>query len=219
LNRVTSGGNLEECGDEGGLSPDIVSADAPNLSFPDHGGCGANYSPFYPGAFRLGEGRTMAGLRRLDELFAGRHLEREIVVLCVRWHLRFKLSFRDLVEMMAERDLAMARTTIMRSVHHYVPMSESWFLCGRFQLSWRREYGGWRGWTPPRERNRLRFEISFCGVAWQSDLERLSPRKISDDPSRLARFTMQKERNDSIRRVIREPGSLQRAFAFPRTAG
>jgi hypothetical protein len=31
LNRVISGGNLEEFGDEGGLSPDIVSADAPNL--------------------------------------------------------------------------------------------------------------------------------------------------------------------------------------------
>ena len=33
--------------------------------------------------------------------------------------LRFKLSFRDLVEMMAERGLSMARTTIMRWVHLY----------------------------------------------------------------------------------------------------
>ena len=42
----------------------------------------------------------------LNELFEGRHFEREIIVLCVRWYLRFKLSFRDLVEMMAERGLS-----------------------------------------------------------------------------------------------------------------
>ena len=40
------------------------------------------------------------------------------------WYLRFKLSFRDLVEMMAERGLSMAHTTIMRWVHHYTPEFE-----------------------------------------------------------------------------------------------
>jgi transposase-like protein len=38
--------------------------------------------------------------------------------------LRFKLSFRDLVEMMAECGLSMAHTTIMRWVRHYVPEFE-----------------------------------------------------------------------------------------------
>ena len=52
----------------------------------------------------------MAGFLRLDELFEGRHFDREVIVLCVRWYLRFKLSFRDLVEMMAERGLSMAHT-------------------------------------------------------------------------------------------------------------
>src|ERR1700719_286609 len=33
----------------------------------------------------------------MDELFKGRHFDREIIVLCVRWYLRYKLSFRDLV--------------------------------------------------------------------------------------------------------------------------
>jgi hypothetical protein len=45
----------------------------------------------------------MARLPGVDGLFDGRHLDHEIIVLCVRWYLRFKLSFRDLVEMMAER--------------------------------------------------------------------------------------------------------------------
>jgi transposase-like protein len=59
-----------------------------------------------------------------DQLFNGRHFEREIIILCVRWYLRFKLSFRDLVEMMAERGLSLAHTTIMRWVQCFVPEFE-----------------------------------------------------------------------------------------------
>src|SRR6202020_2613740 len=66
----------------------------------------------------------MAEFLGLDELFEGRHFDREVIVLCVRWYLRFKLSYRDLVEMMAERNLSMAHTTIMRWVHHYAPEFE-----------------------------------------------------------------------------------------------
>ena len=44
-------------------------------------------------------------MESIDELFKGRHFEREIITLCVRWYLRFKLSFRDLVEMKAERGI------------------------------------------------------------------------------------------------------------------
>jgi transposase-like protein len=51
--------------------------------------------------------------RRADQ---GRPFDRGIVILCVRWCLRYKLSLRDLVEMMAERGLSMAHTTIMRWV-------------------------------------------------------------------------------------------------------
>ena len=57
---------------------------------------------------------NLVGMLSLDELFKGRHFDREIIVLCVRWYLRYKLSFRDLVEMMAERGLSLAHTTIMR---------------------------------------------------------------------------------------------------------
>ena len=50
----------------------------------------------------------MDKLEGLEELFAGRHFDREVILLCVRWYLRFKLSLRDLVEMMAERGLSLA---------------------------------------------------------------------------------------------------------------
>jgi len=58
-------------------------------------------------------------LSRIEELFRGRHFDREVIILCVRWYLRYKLSFRDLAEMMAERGLSLAHTTILRWVRRY----------------------------------------------------------------------------------------------------
>jgi transposase-like protein len=44
--------------------------------------------------------------------FACRHFDREIILLCVRWYLRYKLRLRDRVEMMAERGRAPIRITV-----------------------------------------------------------------------------------------------------------
>ena len=56
-----------------------------------------------------------------QDLFKGRHFDQEIIILCVRWYLAFKLSSRDLVPMMAERGVLLAHTTILRWVQCYVP--------------------------------------------------------------------------------------------------
>ena len=45
-------------------------------------------------------------------LFRGRHFADEIIALCVRWYLRFSLSYRDLEELMAERNLSVDHTTV-----------------------------------------------------------------------------------------------------------
>ena len=66
----------------------------------------------------------MGKLMGVEQLFEGRHFDREVIILCVRWYLRFKLSLRDLVEMMAERGLSLAHTTIMRWVWRYAPEFE-----------------------------------------------------------------------------------------------
>jgi transposase-like protein len=44
-----------------------------------------------------------------------------VIILCVRWYLRYKLSFRDLVEMMTERGLNLAHTTVLRWLRRYAP--------------------------------------------------------------------------------------------------
>jgi transposase-like protein len=66
----------------------------------------------------------MSKLKRINDLFAGRHFDRDVIILCVRWYLCYKLSFRDLVEMMAERGLHLSHTTIMRWVQRYTPEFE-----------------------------------------------------------------------------------------------
>jgi hypothetical protein len=81
----------------------------------------------------------MVERKSLEELFKGRQFEQEIILLCVRWYLQYKLSFRDLVEMMEERGLAMSHTTIMRWVQRYVPEFEKrWKRYARkAEQSWR----------------------------------------------------------------------------------
>lgn len=56
-----------------------------------------------------------------EHLFKWKHYQPEMIMLTVRWYLRYSLSFRDLVEMMDERGLSIAHTTIMRRVHQYGP--------------------------------------------------------------------------------------------------
>lgn len=80
----------------------------------------------------------MAKLKSIGELFSGRHFDQEIIILCVRWYLRYKLSFPDLLEMMAERGILLSHTTVMHWVHHYAPEFEKrWnqFACPAGQ-SW-----------------------------------------------------------------------------------
>ena|ERR1700733_3373408 len=70
----------------------------------------------------LGTGMSYGKGRKA--MCGGRHFDRKVIMLCVRWYLRYKLSLRDLVEMMAERGLALAHTTITRWVQRYVRSSK-----------------------------------------------------------------------------------------------
>ena len=56
-----------------------------------------------------------------EKPFHWKHYEGEIILLNVRWYCSYGLSYRNLVEMMAERGLDLVHTTIMRWVHEYAP--------------------------------------------------------------------------------------------------
>lgn len=56
--------------------------------------------------------------------FQWRHYQAEIILLCLRWYLRYSLSYRDIEEMMAERGLKVDQSTMARWVLAYAPELE-----------------------------------------------------------------------------------------------
>ena len=63
----------------------------------------------------------------------------ETIEICVRWYITYRLSYRDLAAMMAERGVIVSHTTIMRWVLRYVPEYEKrWARYARpVNSSWR----------------------------------------------------------------------------------
>jgi transposase-like protein len=59
-----------------------------------------------------------------DPVYRGRRFQAETIELCVRWYITYRLSYRDLAAMMAERGIVVSHTTIMRWVLRYVPEYE-----------------------------------------------------------------------------------------------
>ena len=57
----------------------------------------------------------------MTDAFKWRHYESEIILTCVRWYLRYSLSYRDLEEMMTERNLSVDHSTIFCWVQRYAP--------------------------------------------------------------------------------------------------
>jgi transposase-like protein len=54
-----------------------------------------------------------------NPLFSGRRFADEVVTLCVRWYLRFKLSYRDVAEIAWVMGILVAPSTILRWVIRY----------------------------------------------------------------------------------------------------
>jgi IS6 family transposase len=57
-------------------------------------------------------------------LFKRRRFPVETILLCVRWYCKYGISYRDLAEMMQERGVAVAPSTIFRWVQRYAPEIE-----------------------------------------------------------------------------------------------
>jgi len=54
-------------------------------------------------------------------MFKGRHFDKSVILLCVRWYLAYNLSLRNLKEMMAERGIDLDHSTIHRWVICFSP--------------------------------------------------------------------------------------------------
>jgi transposase-like protein len=49
-----------------------------------------------------------------DPIYRGRRFETEIIELCVRWYITYRLSYRAFVAIMAERGLVVSHTPNLR---------------------------------------------------------------------------------------------------------
>jgi transposase-like protein len=74
-----------------------------------------------------------------DLIYRRRRFDAEIIELCVRWYITYRLSYRDLQAMMAERGIVVSHLTILRWVNRYVPEFEKrWNRFARpVNTSWR----------------------------------------------------------------------------------
>ena len=54
--------------------------------------------------------------------FRGFRFPPEIIVLAVRWYLRFGLSYRDVEELLTERGIEVDHVTVFRWVQHFTPL-------------------------------------------------------------------------------------------------
>jgi IS6 family transposase len=54
--------------------------------------------------------------------FARFYFPPDVIVLAVRWYLRFNLSYRDLEELLAERGIEVDHTTVYRWVQRFTPL-------------------------------------------------------------------------------------------------
>ncbi len=54
--------------------------------------------------------------------FAGFRFPPEVIVVAVRWYLRYGLSYRDVEELLAERGVEVDHVTVYRWVHRFAPL-------------------------------------------------------------------------------------------------
>lgn len=59
-----------------------------------------------------------------DLIYRRRRFSREVIENCVRWYLTYRLSYRDLVTLMAEQGVRVSHTSVMRWVIRFVPEYE-----------------------------------------------------------------------------------------------
>ena len=66
--------------------------------------------------------RSCPSIKTGSASFAGFRFPPEVILLAVRWYLRFGLSYRDLEELLAERGIEVDHVTLYRWVQRFTPL-------------------------------------------------------------------------------------------------
>ena len=60
--------------------------------------------------------------RRSNSAFSGRAFPDDIIALAVRWYVRYRLSYAEVCEWLAERGILVDQSTIYRWVQRFLPL-------------------------------------------------------------------------------------------------
>ena len=60
--------------------------------------------------------------RRSSSAFSRHAFPDDVIALAVRWYVRYRLSYADVAEWLAERGLAVDRSTVYRWVQRFLPL-------------------------------------------------------------------------------------------------
>ena len=94
----------------------VKAEDAPDAAV--LGNCVRSYQPTFSSVSPLRESYL---LKQNKFSFEWRHFEPTVILLCVRWYCRYRLSYRDVEEMMRERGRDVDHSTVFRWVQQYAP--------------------------------------------------------------------------------------------------
>ena len=76
--------------------------------------------------------------------FAGFRFPTDVIVIAVRWYLRYGLSYRDVEELLAERGITVDHATVYRRVQRFTPLLERSTSMASSSTYWCRRSGTWR---------------------------------------------------------------------------
>jgi transposase, IS6 family len=91
---------------------------------------------------------------RSASAFSGRGFADDVIALAVRWYVRYRLSYADLAEWLAERGVDVERSTVYRWVRRFLP------LLGEAARRYRRPVGG--RWRVDETYCRLKGRWAYC---------------------------------------------------------
>jgi transposase, IS6 family len=74
-----------------------------------------------------------------DPLFLGRGFQDEVIIVAGRWYLTYRLSYRQVCEILKDRGITVSPSTVMRWVLRYA---------SKFAERWRRGSVALSGWIP-----------------------------------------------------------------------
>ncbi len=98
---------------------------------------------------------------RSTSAFSGRGFADDVIGLAVRWYVRYRLSYADSAEWLAERGLGVDRSTVSRWVRRFLP------LLGEAAHRYRRSVGG--RWRVDETYCRLQGRWAYCYRAIDQD--------------------------------------------------